>query len=965
MKSIESIIKKLGYANSESLIYLQNINKCADLSWHDKRILKILSPYAIYIVDKKPLVLFFDDLENKEDIFFHTKVWNAQIPIIISDEGNIIKIYSGKSTNLDNKKNIRLKDIISYNIENCDENNSFSYWNITNSLSLDEYKNNINDRNLNRFLIENLRYITQKLKYKYQVSFSNKLMLRILFIRYLIDRGVNIGYLGLNDNIKDSQKKFLDIVKNKEKFFKLIKYLKEKFNGNLFEIDYQQEEKEINEDVLNMLCDFLTANKEMGNAQLSLFPFYDFNIIPIELISSIYEILLGKEKKNNDKAFYTPEYLVEYIVDRTVGKYLIKNNSCKVLDPSCGSGIFLVKSLQKVLEKNINDNGYIENKNIISELVGKNIYGIDYNEESVDVTIFSIYITLFDYQDPKKLEEFKLPLLKNKNIIFGDFFDDNKIISIKDINFNFILGNPPWGHVEQKLYKQYCKNKNMSPQNGEISVAFLLKVQDIANIDTECSLIVPSKLLYKGKKPSIILRKNLLTNTQINQIMEISSLRKQIFKGAIAPATIISFNCKKNSLEHKIEYISLKPNKISNLYGIIMIEPDDIKYVKQELLLENDFLWKILVYGGYWDFELISNIFKKFDTIKKIILKYHLMMTKGLQDNDGDKKDASHFIGKKILDSNKAINHFYLNKEEYTLFDKNEIHRIRDNRIFEGPYVLFKKGIEARNYSIKAVYTEENYLYRESINSIKGTKNDKNILLNICGLLNSSLFSYFNLMLGSSVGIEREQIFLGELEKYPYSYSQKLVEMVEKIQQTNSEEAFNKIKLELDKYVIDMFGFQQEDKYFIDYATSIQIPLISGTYQEKKCDRKTLKDYINIFLNIWSRQFNGSGVYLAVNIYPNIKNKFTAIQIKFSFKIQDTLIKFVNTTDINIDLLTKFMIYKFNDHFYQTKDIIEFLEDSFIIVKPIEIKNWHPAKAVKDAYKVLNAILLEKEDCLK
>ena len=965
MKSIESIIKKLGYANSESLIYLQNINKCADLSWHDKRILKILSPYAIYIVDKKPLVLFFDDLENREDIFFHTKVWNAQIPIIISDEGNIIKIYSGKSTNLDNKKNIRLKDIISYDIENCDENNSFSYWNITNSLSLDEYKNNINDRNLNRFLIENLRYITQKLKYKYQVSFSNKLMLRILFIRYLIDRGVNIGYLELNDNIKDSQKKFLDIVKNKEKFFKLIKYLKEKFNGNLFEIDYQQEEKEINEDVLNMLCDFLTANKEMGNAQLSLFPFYDFNIIPIELISSIYEILLGKEKKNNDKAFYTPEYLVEYIVDRTVGKYLIKNNSCKVLDPSCGSGIFLVKSLQKVLEKNINDNGYIENKNIISELVGKNIYGIDYNEESVDVTIFSIYITLFDYQDPKKLEEFKLPLLKNKNIIFGDFFDDNKIISIKDINFNFILGNPPWGHVEQKLYKQYCKNKNMSPQNGEISVAFLLKVQDIANIDTECSLIVPSKLLYKGKKPSIILRKNLLTNTQINQIMEISSLRKQIFKGAIAPATIISFNCKKNSLEHKIEYISLKPNKISNLYGIIMIEPDDIKYVKQELLLENDFLWKILVYGGYWDFELISNIFKKFDTIKKIILKYHLIMTKGLQDNDGDKKDASHFIGKKILDSNKAINHFYLNKEEYTLFDKNEIHRIRDNRIFEGPYVLFKKEIEARNYSIKAVYTEENYLYRESINSIKGTKNDKNILLNICGLLNSSLFSYFNLMLGSSVGIEREQIFLGELEKYPYSYSQKLVEMVEKIQQTNSEEAFNKIKLELDKYVIDMFGFQQEDKYFIDYATSIQIPLISGTYQEKKCDRKTLKDYINIFLNIWNRQFNGSGVYLAVNIYPNIKNKFTAIQIKFSFKIQDTLIKFVNTTDINIDLLTKFMIYKFNDHFYQTKDIIEFLEDSFIIVKPIEIKNWHPAKAVKDAYKVLNAILLEKEDCLK
>lgn len=41
-----------------------------------------------------------------------------------------------------------------------------------------------------------------------------------------------------------------------------------------------------------------------------------------------------------------------------------------------------------------------------------------------------------------------------------------------------------------------------------------------------------------------------------------------------------------------------------------MIEPDDIKYVKQTLFLENDELWKILVYGGYWDFELIKNVRK-------------------------------------------------------------------------------------------------------------------------------------------------------------------------------------------------------------------------------------------------------------------------------------------------------------------------------------------------------------------
>lgn len=78
-----------------------------------------------------------------------------------------------------------------------------------------------------------------------------------------------------------------------------------------------------------------------------LFPFYDFKIISIDLISSVYEILLRKEK---DKAFYTPEeYLTDYIVNRTVDSYLISTDECKILDTFCGSGILLVKLLQKIL----------------------------------------------------------------------------------------------------------------------------------------------------------------------------------------------------------------------------------------------------------------------------------------------------------------------------------------------------------------------------------------------------------------------------------------------------------------------------------------------------------------------------------------------------------------------------------------------------------------------------------------
>ncbi|MBO5070679.1 MAG: N-6 DNA methylase [Roseburia sp.] len=961
MRTIEAVIQRLGYKNSEKLFYLSDIDKCVELSWHDRRVLRELAPYAAYIVDGRVLIVFFDDLNNRVGGDIYGKIWNAQMPVVISDEGNYIKIYNGKSMDLDVEKKIRLRDIVAYDLSQCDEKNAFSYWNVTNSLSSDLYEKSMSKKNLNDFLIDNLRYITKELKDEHKISFANKLMLRVLFIRYLIDRGVNIGYMGLDNDVKSSQKIFLNIIQNKDKFFALVRYLKERFNGNLFEIDEQKERSEITEEALWVLHEFLTAEKEMKTGQLCLFPLYDFNIIPIELISNIYEILLGKEKQDKDKAFYTPEYLVDYIVNRTLGKYLVNEKECKVLDPSCGSGIFLVKSLQKILEKNAESNGFLQDRIRINELVKNNIYGVDYNEEAVDVTIFSLYVTLFDYQDSKSLEEFKLPLLKNENILSGDFFDEEKMKPIEKVEFKFILGNPPWGSVKQQNYKKYCAERKVVAQNGEICVAFLLKVQEIGSADTECSLVIPSKILYKGKSPSAALRKNLLSTIQLEQVLELSAVRKQIFKGAIAPAAVLSFLCKKSSSDHKVEYISLKPNKFLKLFGIIMIEPDDIKYVKQTLFLEHDALWKILVYGGYWDFELLSSMYENFKTIKDIASEHNLIMKKGLQDNDGDKKDASHLIGRKILDSDEAVDHFYLNDSAYSIFNKEKIHRPRIPEIYEAPYVLFKKGLDCADYSIKAVYAEKNFLYRETINCIKGSEAEKKVLLNLCGLLNSSLFSYFNLMLGSSTGIEREQVFLEELADYPYAYSDELVELVQLMQQAECKESMDELQACLDKCVMKMYGLQEN--FFVEYALSIQIPRVCGTYREKKCDIQMMEKYAAIFSNIWDEHFGQSDVDYTMNIYPDIKGKFAALQVKLSFEKMGERVCIIDNVDEDINLLTDFMIYRLNDCFYQTKNIVEFSEDSFVIVKSIESKNWHPAMAIKDSYKVLNAVLLGKEDC--
>ena len=171
----------------------------------------------------------------------------------------------------------------------------------------------------------------------------------------------------------------------------------------------------------------------------------------------------------------------------------------------------------------------------------------------------------------------------------------------------------------------------------------------------------------------------------------------------------------------------------------------------------------------------------------------------------------------------------------------------------------------------------------------------------------------------------------------------------------------NELQVALNQCVMRMYGLQ--DNYFVDYALSIQIPLLCGTYQETKCDAKSMKEYVSILSKIWDEHFGQSNVHYKITIYPDIKGKFAAVQVKLSFTSQIEDIFVIDNVDEDVSLLTNFMIYQLNDFFYQTKNVVEFSEDSFVIVKPIEAKNWHPAMAIKDSYKVLNAVLLGKEDC--
>jgi hypothetical protein len=459
----------------------------------------------------------------------------------------------------------------------------------------------------------------------------------------------------------------------------------------------------------------------------------------------------------------------------------------------------------------------------------------------------------------------------------------------------------------------------------------------------------------------------LLTKTKITRVVELSSVRKLVFKDADAPAVILTYSFGGDiPSENWIEHISMKPNQFFKLFNVVVTEKTDIKYIQQSFLASNDWVWKTLVYGLSGDIDTIMRLKTVYPMLRECIALQKPKIEKGdgVQYNDGDLQDASHLFGRPLLNSRTAINHFVLFENETTLFTKKKIHRTRDEALFHAPYCLVLRGIDTADYTMRAVYSEIDFVFKHAIYAIKGTFEQKDFLLKIVGLLNSTLYAYFNLMLGSSLGIEREQRQMDEVLDFPFVQSVDIAKQVEVIQEMSKQKEFSVAldvsgKIEtLNKMILEAFNLS--DNLFIDYALNVQMPLLINTTNcaaFQAVNEYQLSIYVKPFLEALSAVYGMSGRFVAANIYPTVAKYYSAIEVVLYNDKPLSEIQILDDIDSQQSALTRFSAHKINDMFFMMKDIIHFEEDSFYIIKSNYYKNWHPAIAQLDLADVVDQIL--------
>src|SRR5258708_14819776 len=195
--------------------------------------------------------------------------------------------------------------------------------------------------------------------------------------------------------------------------------------------------------------EIILGRKKTIIEQLHLdFRAYNFAYIPIEILSEVYEQFIEDARKKG--AIYTPEILADYILS-VVSTVKPVTEETKILDPACGSGVFLVLAYRRLIEAELAKSGKSKLADEKLKALLSNIYGVERELDACYVAEFSLILTLLNYVDPHELQkiEFHFPTLHNTTIFHSDFFDvdgthyDGQFWQ-QGLTFHLFIVNPPW-----------------------------------------------------------------------------------------------------------------------------------------------------------------------------------------------------------------------------------------------------------------------------------------------------------------------------------------------------------------------------------------------------------------------------------------------------------------------------------------------------------------------------------------
>ena len=829
-----------------------------------RKMLSELGASAVFCVQEVPTIaiLWVDDYDRAAIIDLHAKLWNqglASLLLVIS--GDTVRAFSLARTPRDGESQRDFDDrclVREFNaVSDALMLRNVVYGAESGRLWKEHAEYFHFSERIDQVLLDNLATSYRLLRDDTGLSpdAAQALLVQVMFVAYLEDREIILPevFVSASDGRAGSLSDLLQS-EDIDSLERLFESLRRDFNGDLFvapcSFDENDHRPPLTPTHLNILRRFHSGHEEMhGHAGQHRFWGYDFKYIPIELISAVYDRFLGENdtQRRAQGAYYTPMFLADTVISQVWDTLSgTTKETGHFLDPACGSGVFLVRSFQRMCEhwRDTRTSRTIRWDSLL--VILSRLHGWDIDSGAIRVAVFSLYIALLEEVSPPDIRRLirrgrLLPALWGENLRHRDFFE----IHTDETRADVVIGNPPWfsrpgANGENRSSVKWCEAERLPMPGKEDAWAFVWKsLRHLREGGIVAFLLPAMAFLHNHAKSAVSARKRLVQDVRIFRIINFADLRFQLFEGAVRPAALIIFgHSDRAALAYRFEYWTPKADLNLKIKRLITLSSADKCLVTSTMAAAEPLVFKQRLWMNDPESKLF-NYLSAFPKLGDLAKAYGAHQRKGISSGDDHwligqgfqpfnaNRAASQSTSPSTSDSVGKLPYLPIDAftplaqpvDSLSSWPSNQVRRRGFERGFSGPRVLIPRGVDTIGRRLRAAYLEAPLTFQHIIQSLVVPRGEERRAKLLTALLNSRLIAWFAFHGTASFGSERPEVQQANLLTLPFPSPDDMP------QRERSESAANALVALIDRMIeaadgsFDFRGDERTNLEKIDHLT--------------------------------------------------------------------------------------------------------------------------------------------------
>ncbi len=793
-----------------------------------------------------------------------------------------------------------------------------------------------------------------------------------IFIKYLVDRhfldsetlNSVVGYSRLTDLLCDRQSTTI-----------LLDWLSETFNGDIFP-HIARDTDVPHARHLRQVADFLRG-RDPTTGQMTFFP-YNFNVIPIELISAIYEQFAHRPSPRKSATtasksarasgiYYTPIPLVGLILDELLDGI---SGEETVVDVTCGSGVFLVESLRRLVAAK--SYGASASREMIRRTLREQIFGVDISDTAVRVASLSLYLAALDLDvDTGSLHGLRFDRLVGNNLITGDTRQSQTQDDLQSALFrqtgsdrvDIVVGNPPWTY-RGKAGTASRRSSSRAPlqPRGE-SLDFIEHAMAFSHEGTRFGLVLGATSLFGRSRTGIKAARHVLKTLSPVTIVNLANLSSWLFANAKMPAVAFFGRHRSNDAD-QVTVVKVPWSPSGERSRSFELSPSDVISVSMHEWTKSPYLLRASFHGYRRDLYLLDRLSAAHGSLEANLRSVNTSLNSGVK--IGNRSRVASFLQGLPYLTKDALGHYSIRKD-LPPFTEHNAERPRESHVYKAPLLLIKEVLLSSEPRAISAVANHDVVFSDAYFGAPFDPNDNDAAHLLAGILGSSLATWFFLMTASSFGLWYPRLLKKDILQLPTPDIRQSADSpagrhtIDVVRRLHDRDSMDLQWGELDNAVFDLYGLDGDDR------TVINDGLFRAWWQWKSgrlesvrpATTEQLCEYARTFLSVIDGWLSARGIRHMRATVLDLPQQWPLRVIQFVLEDSPgTSIVTVSQPEGTLnDLISQIgdrLQIRISDYLTGSRELRVHNRDELIIIKPCARRHWLGVSALEDADSVLS-----------